>query len=276
MDDSINFESIEKAITFLKTNYKNYPTLTEIAEHINLSPSLFQQLLTEWSGISPNKAIQFLRVEYVKSLLKDKSQPTLFDTAISKTGIPPNLFIKIEGMTPDEFKYESKPLTISYSFAETIFGICIIASTTKGICFLEFTQGENSALDALKSKFTNATLVKECNEIQKNALQYFTKGKKELAELKLHVKGTEFQLKVWHALLSIPSGSVTTYHNLAKQVNQAKASRAVGSAVGDNPVAFLIPCHRVILSTGEIGQYHWGSNRKTAIIGWEAAQLYLE
>jgi len=183
-----------------------------------------------------------------------------------------DLFIRIEGMTPGEFKNGGENLTINYSYAESPFGNIIVASTPKGICHMAFAENEQDALTQLKHQFPNAQYHQVVDMIQQNALYIFTQDWKQLSEVRLHLKGTEFQIKVWEALLKIPMGQLASYGEIAKQLNAPKASRAVGSAIGDNPVAFLIPCHRVIQSGGAIGQYHWGSTRKAAIIGWEAAK----
>jgi AraC family transcriptional regulator of adaptative response/methylated-DNA-[protein]-cysteine methyltransferase len=184
-----------------------------------------------------------------------------------------DLFIHIEGMTPGEYKNGGESLSINYSFAESPFGNILVASTSKGICYTAFADDEAAALEALKNNFPNAAYRQMTDLIQQNALYIFTHDWKELSKIKLHLKGTAFQLKVCETLLKIPMGKLSTYGRIAQQMQSPRASRAVGSAVGDNPVAFLIPCHRVIRSSGIIGQYHWGSARKTAMIGWEAARV---
>jgi AraC family transcriptional regulator of adaptative response/methylated-DNA-[protein]-cysteine methyltransferase len=272
----IDYKRIAEAIEFLRINYKRQPTLEEAAEHVNLSPFHFQRMFKDWAGVSPKQFLQYLSIEHAKSVLKDK-QASLFDTAfetgLSGTGRLHDLFIKVEGMTPGEYKNGGEQLNINYSFAECPFGTIIVASTTKGICYMAFVDGSNDeALAELQRKFPNANYTQYLDTIQQNALFIFTQDWSELSDIKLHLKGTPFQLKVWETLLKVPIGGLTTYGSLASDLQNPNASRAVGSAVGDNPVAFLIPCHRVIRSTGETGQYHWGSQRKTAMLGWEAAQ----
>jgi len=176
-------------------------------------------------------------------------------------------------MTPGEYKNGGKHLSINYSFAESPFGNILVASTFKGICHIAFADDEQQALNTLQAKFPNAAYKQMVDLIQQNAMFIFTHDWSKLSQVKLHLKGTEFQLKVWETLLKIPMGKLVTYGSIAKQINLPKASRAVGTAIGDNPVAFLIPCHRIIQSTGVFGGYHWGSIRKTAMIGWEAAQV---
>jgi AraC family transcriptional regulator of adaptative response/methylated-DNA-[protein]-cysteine methyltransferase len=274
--EKINYNRIAEAINYIKLNFKNQPNLDDVAEKVHLSPFHFQRLFTDWAGISPKKFLQYLSLDYAKGILKDK-QATLFDTAfetgLSGTGRLHDLFINIEGMTPAEYKNGGKELEINYSFAETPFGNIIVASTPKGICYMAFADDREEAFDQLLQQFPNATYTQVVDVAQQDALFIFKKDWSELSSIKLHLKGTNFQLKVWETLLKIPMGGLSTYSDISQQINSPGASRAVGSAVGANPVAFLIPCHRVIKSTGETGQYHWGSTRKSAMIGWEAAMI---
>jgi AraC family transcriptional regulator of adaptative response/methylated-DNA-[protein]-cysteine methyltransferase len=269
-----NYSRIEDAIGYIRDNFKNQPTLDEIAEKVHLSPFHFQRIFTDWAGVSPKKFLQYISLDHAKKMLA--GQATLFDTAfetgLSGTSRLHDLFVNIEGMTPGEYKNGGENLAINYSYAESPFGNVLVASTEKGICHIAFANSEAEGLVALKKAFPNAAYKPMVDLIQQNALYIFKHDWSKLDEIKLHLKGTDFQIKVWETLLKIPAGKLSTYGNIANQLNQPNASRAVGSAVGDNPVAFLIPCHRVIQSTGQFGQYHWGSNRKTAIIGWEAAQ----
>jgi AraC family transcriptional regulator of adaptative response/methylated-DNA-[protein]-cysteine methyltransferase len=273
--ESLNYQRIAQAIEYLQANFKNQPDLDTVAEKVNLSPFHFQKMFKEWAGVSPKKFLQFLSVEYAKSILKNE-RATLFDTAyatgLSGTGHLHDLFVNIEGMTPGEYKNGGENLQINYSFAESPFGNIIVASTNKGICFMAFADDEISAYNQLFQQFPQAQFRQVLDLIQQNALYIFTHDWTKIHQIKLHLKGTDFQLKVWQALLKIPMGNLSTYGSIAQNIDHPKASRAVGSAIGDNPVAFLIPCHRVIQSSGTLGQYHWGSTRKAAIIGWEAAK----
>ncbi|NER13595.1 methylated-DNA--[protein]-cysteine S-methyltransferase [Leptobacterium flavescens] len=275
----INYDRISKAISYIQDNFKDQPDLNEVAEELNLSPFHFQRLFKDWAGVSPKKFLQYTSVSYAKQLLKEE-QASLFDTAfktgLSGTGRLHDLFINIEGMTPGEFKNGGEKLAINYSFAESPFGDMMVASTTKGICHMSFIQGRQHAFSGLQSQFPNAKFTQKVDLIQQNALYIFTQDWKKLQEVKLHLKGTDFQLKVCEALLKVPFGGLSTYGNIAKEIQSPKASRAVGTAIGSNPVAFLIPCHRVIQSGGNIGNYMWGTPRKTAIIGWEAARTQEE
>ena len=274
--ENINYDRIAAAIEYIKLNFKIQPNLDEVAEKIHLSPYHFQRLFTDWAGVSPKKFLQYTSIEYAKSILKEKDA-TLFDaafeTGLSGTGRLHDLFIKIEGMTPGEFKNGGENLHINYSFAESPFGNILVASTSRGICYMAFADNGQAALAKLKSSFPNAGFKQMVDLIQQNALYIFTHDWHKLNDIKLHLKGTDFQLKVWDALLKIPMGQLSTYGSIAGRLNNPTASRAVGTAIGSNPVAFLIPCHRVIQSGGAVGGYMWGATRKTAIIGWEASRI---
>lgn len=271
----LNYDRIAEAITYIRDHFRTQPSLDELAAKVHLSPFHFQRLFTEWAGTSPKKFLQYISTEHAKQLLKEQ-QATLFDTAIevglSGTGRLHDLFINIEGMTPAEYKNGGQQLNIHYSFAESPFGNLIIASTPKGICYMAFEDDEARALDDLQEKFPNATYLRKLDLLQQNALFIFQNDWTQLSKIKLHLKGTDFQLKVWESLLKIPMGKLSTYGAIATHVGNPAASRAVGTAIGSNPVAFLIPCHRVIQSSGQIGGYMWGPVRKTAIIGWEHAR----
>lgn len=274
-----DYDRIASAIHFIKDNFRQQPSLEAIAEHVHLSPFHFQKLFSDWAGVSPKKFLQYLSIEYAKGMLREK-QVTLFDaayeTGLSGTGRLHDLFMTIEGMTPGEYKNGGEALKINFSFSETIFGNVIIASTRKGICYLAFYDDKNEAVTELRKAFPNAVYEQMTDLHQANGLSFFSKKWDDSDAIKLHLKGTPFQIKVWEALLKIPMGQLSTYSGIAGIIDNSKASRAVGSAVGDNPVAFLIPCHRVIRSTGESGHYHWGHVRKTAMIGWEAASILSE
>ncbi|MDQ1141975.1 methylated-DNA--[protein]-cysteine S-methyltransferase [Pedobacter agri] len=272
--DEINFNRIARAINYIQDNFKNQPSLEEIAEEVNLSPFHFQRLFKDWAGTTPKRFLQYISISYAKKLLQEDDK-TLFDTAV-ETGFSGSsrlhdLFISIEGMTPGEYKNGGENLKINYSYSATPFGNILTASTAKGICHISFYDDEFAAFAILKSKFPAANY-QQCETLEhQNVLQIFHKDWTEISQIKLHLKGTDFQLKVWEALLKIPTGKLSTYGILANKINQPNASRAVGSAVGSNPVAFLIPCHRVIQTSGALGGYHWGTDRKMAMIGWEAS-----
>lgn len=275
IQENIDYQRIAKAINFIKANFKQQPSLEEIAEEVNLSPFHFQKLFTDWAGVSPKKFLQFISIGYAKQMLKQK-EATLFDTALatglSGTSRLHDLFVNLEAMTPGEYKNGGENLSIHFQFYPSPFGRILVASTEKGICFMAFADDEPQSLAKLKSHFPNADFKAESNPMQENALAIFKQNWQEIPKIKLHLKGTDFQLKVWEALLKIPQGKLSTYGEIAQQIENPNASRAVGTAIGSNPIAYLIPCHRVIQSSGGFGGYMWGPTRKTAIIGWEAAQ----
>lgn len=270
----INFERIAAAIEFLGQHFREQPSLDEVAAQVHLSPYHFQRLFTEWAGVSPKKFLQFLTLDYAKKLLQENGS-TVFETAIetglSGTGRLHDLFISIEGMTPGEYKNQGEALLIHYSFAESPFGNILVASTSKGICHMAFADNESMALQELRDRFPKASYQQLVDRFQQTALQLFTRDWNQPEQVKLHLKGTEFQLKVWETLLKIPAGGLSTYRSIAQEMKHPRALRAVGTAIGQNPIAFLIPCHRVIQSSGQFGNYHWGATRKAAMIGWEAA-----
>lgn len=272
----INYHRIAEAIDYIKAHFKTQPSLDEVAAAVGISPFHFQRLFSEWAGVSPKKFIQYLSIEYAKQLLK-QDQSTLLDTAyatgLSSTSRLHDLFINIEGMTPGEFKNGGAQLAINYCFAESPFGNIIVASTTKGICHLFFEEDKTQALINLKKRFPNAQYSQVVDKFQQDALFIFQNDWQQLEHIKLHLNATAFQLKVWQALLKIPLGGLNCYGDIAQSINQPSASRAVGTAIGSNPVAFLIPCHRVIQTSGNLGGYMWGTTRKSAIIGWEASKL---
>jgi len=272
---AIDYERIAAAIDYIRDNFKAQPDLEVLAKQINLSPFHFQRLFSEWAGTTPKKFLQYTSIEHAKHLLKEQ-QATLFDTAfetgLSSTSRLHDLFINIEGITPAEYKNGGNNLTINYSFAVSPFGDVLVASTAKGVCHLAFINNEQTGLNQLQLQFPNAHYQQKLDMLQQNALYIFTQNWQQLSSIKLHLKGTDFQLKVWEALLKIPMGKLSTYGSIAKEIDNPKASRAVGTAIGDNPVAFLIPCHRVIQASGNIGGYMWGTTRKKAIIGWESAK----
>lgn len=271
---SIDFERIAKAIRFIECNVKTQPCLEDIAAHVRLSPSHFQRLFTDWAGTNPKKFLQCISIEHAKKLLQEDRASLLeasLKTGLSSSSRLHDLFITIEGMTPGEYKNGGENLTLNYQFTDSPFGKIIIASTSRGIAHLAFVEGEREALTHLQARFPKATFRRKSDRLQQTALRIFGKKRSELGDISLHLKGTDFQLNVWKALLTIPPGRLSTYGNIAARIDRPTACRAVGTAVGDNPVAFLIPCHRVIQSSGVLGNYHWGTSRKTAMIGWEGA-----
>lgn len=205
--------------------------------------------------------------------MNNKLQPTLFDDApeatFSSVAHPHNLFVDIVAMTSEEYKNAGENLFIRYSFASSQFGKILIASTEKGVCYLAFIDDEKIGLSGLKNKFSNAQFVHQADSTQQKALSIIKNETQDISKVKLHLKGTPFQLKVWECLLNIPAGQLVNYADISREIGRPKASRAVGGAIGSNSIAYLIPCHRVVRSDGNISGYRWGTDRKKAIIAWE-------
>ena len=271
------YDRIADAIAYIHQNVKRPPNLEEIAASVHLSPVHFQKQFKDWVGVSPKKFLQYISAEYAKKILANNTDFSMSD-AVYETGFSSpsrlhDLFIQIEGMTPAEFKNQGKNLAISYSFADTPFGEVIIASTQKGICHMAFEGDRALACRQLLDAFPQAQFTAQTDAFQQSALRIFADAE-SLPSIKLHLKGTPFQLKIWQSLLKIPMGQLKTYSDIAQDIENPQANRAVGTAIGRNPVAFLIPCHRVIRSTGIIGGYKWGAPRKTAMIGWEGVKAH--
>lgn len=278
MSSQQHYQRVAQAIEYIQRHFQHQPTLEDVAAHVHLSPAYFQRLFSEWAGTSPKKFLQYISVEHAKSILTSTASHSLldatYDTGLSSGSRLHDLFIQIEGMTPAEYKQGGAGLKIFYSFAETLFGRVLVASTDKGICALSFVEQEEQALNELKTKFPHAEYIEQRDEMQQRAMAVLTVQPNSIQHIKLHLKGSAFQLKVWESLLKISVGQLASYRDVALQIDQPKAARAVGSAVAHNPVAFLIPCHRVIQASGVLGNYHWGATRKTAMIGWESAQIH--
>ena len=267
-----DYQRIEKAIYFLEANYRHQPELKEIAENIGLSEYHFQRIFTRWAGVSPKRFLQFLTKENAKDLLRKSSVlNTTYDVGLSSPGRLHDLFIHTEAVTPGEFKSKGAGLVIRYGFHPTPFGQALVGLSDRGICHLSFVQNDHeSSLSDLKRSWENANFVEDPSATCVLIAPIFSISNDPLP-ISLFLNGTNFQMKVWEALLSIPSGALVTYEQIAIKIGQTGAQRAVATAIGNNPIAYLIPCHRVIRKMGDFGNYHWGTARKKAILGWETA-----
>jgi AraC family transcriptional regulator, regulatory protein of adaptative response / methylated-DNA-[protein]-cysteine methyltransferase len=273
-----DYQRVAAAIEFIHSRFPEQPSLEQVAAHIHLSPFHFQRLFKKWAGISPKKFLQYINIRHAKVLLEKNYSlaDTAFETGLSTTSRLHDLFVSIEGMTPGAYKHGADQLEINYSLHESPFGKILVASTPIGICNVMFCDSEETGRANLSRVWPNAQIKKRRKSVQDEVSKLFTDDWNNLDRIKLHLKGTAFQLKVWEALLKIPVGGLSTYSSIAAAIDNPKSYRAVGSAIAENPVAYLIPCHRVIRSTGIIGDYHWGETRKTAIIGWESGKIYGE
>jgi AraC family transcriptional regulator of adaptative response/methylated-DNA-[protein]-cysteine methyltransferase len=267
-----DYHRVEQAIHFIEEHYQRQPELREIAENVGLSEYYFQRIFTRWAGISPKRFLQFLTKENAKELLKRSSVlDATYSVGLSSPGRLHDLFIHTEAVTPGEFKTRGDGLTIRYGFHFSPFGEVLIGLTERGICHLSFVQhSHETAFSNLKADWKNATLLEDPSATEPLIAPVFSLGHNP-APISLYLTGTNFQLKVWEALLNIQEGRVTTYEQIAAQIGHPGALRAVGTAVGHNPIAYLIPCHRVIRKIGDFGNYRWGPARKKALLGWEAA-----
>ncbi|MEP0927179.1 MULTISPECIES: methylated-DNA--[protein]-cysteine S-methyltransferase [Cyanophyceae] len=272
--DDETYKQIAAAIAFLHQHHLDQPDLATVARHVHLSEYYFQRLFTQWAGISPKRFLQNLTVDYAKAKIAEtKSLLDLAgDVGLSSPGRLHDLFVTLEAMSPGEFKSGGAGLKIGYGIHATPFGPCLLAKTARGICNLHFleTPDRATAEHLLWAEWPGATLVADQPGTAEECYRIFTPDPDR--PLTLAVKGTNFQIQVWRALLQIPPGGLTTYQGLAEAIGRPTAARAVGNAIGRNPVGYLIPCHRVIRASGEGGGYRWGPARKTLLLGWEAGQ----
>jgi len=271
------YTNIAKALTFIEKEYYKQPNLQTVARHIGVSEFYLQKLFTSWAGISPKKFLQYVSIEHAKNILKTSNGSLInaaYKVGLSSESRLHDMFVNIEGMTPGEYKQNGKNIEIDYSFGKSAFGKYLVASTHIGICnifFYDFSEYE--AEGDLKSLWPEAKIVKKVTNQHLQVKKFFERTAAPKEKIKLHLRGTPFQLKVWQALLQIPEGKLASYEIIAKKVEKPTAARAVGNAIGNNPIAFLIPCHRVIKNSGIFGNYRWGKIRKFAMIGFELASI---
>jgi AraC family transcriptional regulator of adaptative response/methylated-DNA-[protein]-cysteine methyltransferase len=267
---SEDYSRIEQAIRYIESNAQRQPTLNEVAAQVGLSEYHFQRLFTRWAGISPKRFLQFLTRENAKELLARSTNllDATYSAGLSSPSRLHDLFVQTEAVTPGEYKTRGAGVEIFYGFHPSPFGECLLALTSRGICFLSFIQSDHaSALGQLRQAWPNAALIEDPVRTAPYIRQIFDQANTN--PIPIHLRGTNFQIKVWEALLRLPPGQVTTYQALADQVKAPRSARAVGNAVAHNPLAWLIPCHRVLQKTGHFGNYRYGSARKKAILLWE-------
>lgn len=275
---SQDYERIEHAIRYLEENFRHQPDLEDLANEVGLSPYHFHRLFSRWVGTTPKRFLQFLTVEYAKERLHETENvlEAAWEAGLSGGGRLHDLMVTIEAVTPGEYKRHGADLAIRYDVHPTPFGECLLGVTDRGLCSLEFV-GDRTAeelRDELVRRWPGAELVRDSRDTGSYLKQLFPQpGAQPRGPFTLHIKGTNFQLQVWQALLRIPPGTLTTYGAIAKHLDKPGASRAVGQAIGWNPISYLIPCHRVISSTAGFGGYRWGLPRKRAILAWEASGI---
>ncbi|MBU2513323.1 bifunctional helix-turn-helix domain-containing protein/methylated-DNA--[protein]-cysteine S-methyltransferase [bacterium] len=269
-----DYQRIEKALQFLEDNFKEQPTLFEIAESVHLSEFHFQKLFGRWVGISPKRFLQYLTKEHAKKLLQQSKSllDVTYDSGLSSPGRLHDLFVNCEAITPGEYKEKGKGMTIQFGFHLSPFGEFLLAISERGICNLSFVKASKAIMtDWLQTQWPLANLVKSEAETRHYVAKIFGSSPgQNPSPIHLFIKGTNFQLKVWEALLAVPFGLVVTYEDIARNIGSPKAVRAVGTAIGKNPIPFIIPCHRVIRKMGDFGNYGEGPIRKKVILGWES------
>jgi AraC family transcriptional regulator of adaptative response/methylated-DNA-[protein]-cysteine methyltransferase len=273
-----DYRRVEKAIRFLEKNFPRHPSLAEVAAAGNLSEYHFQRLFSRWVGISPKRFLQYLTKEYAKKLLENSTNilDVAYASGLSGAGRLHDLFVTCEAVTPGQYKSGGAGLSIAYGFHPSPFGPCLLAVTDRGICGLSFVQDDapKALIETLRQRWPEALLRREPERTAALVPQIFAASPDlRPAPLHVYVRGTNFQIRVWEALLKIPLGKAVTYEDIARHIGLPRAARAVGNAVGRNPVPFLIPCHRVIRKVGDFGNYGEGPARKKAILGWEAAKV---
>ena len=269
-----DYDVVAEAITYLEQNFRNQPELADVAKHVHLSEAHFQRLFRRWAGISPKRFLQFLTAEHARELLR-ASRSVLdvsYEVGLSGGGRLHDLMLNVIAATPGEVKSGGLGMDIRYGFHESPFGESLIATTDRGICNLAFTQDDNREhlVAEMRHRWPNATFIEDTGRTRAIARQIFGDS---AGAVTLFLKGTNFQIRVWEALLRVPSGRAVTYEDIAHSIGHPTAVRAVGAAVGQNPVAYLIPCHRVLRKSGVFGEYHWGATRKKALLAWETARF---
>lgn len=270
-----DYQRVRDAIVYIDENSSSQPTLHDVAEHVGLSPYHFQRLFRRWAGVSPKRFLQHVTAARAKRLLRDSTPvlDTAFAVGLSSPGRLHDLIVTTEATTPGEYKSQGEGITIRYGIHETLYGSCLIGATERGICALRFLDEaeRRDAVDELQAEWSQARLVPDQDATTAFAHQIFEKAESSSDTLPLLLKGSNFQLKVWEGLLRIPEGCLISYGDLAKRLSVPSATRAVANAVGANPIAFVIPCHRVLRSTGALGGYRWGVDRKLVILERELA-----
>jgi len=271
-----DYERIERAICYLEENYRQQPDLKALAQGAGLSEFHFQRLFRRWAGVSPKRLVQYLTAGHAARLLRASRSnlEAAYEAGLSGGGRLHDLLVNLHAVTPGELKHAGAGLTIQYGFHPSPFGECLIGMTTRGVCHLGFVSPEDrrAALAELAAEWPQAQFEEAPRVTAPLIRQLFERINGNSPGIDLHVRGTNFQIKVWEALLRIPPGGVVSYEDLARHIHAPRAVRAVANAVAHNPVAWLIPCHRVIRKSGILGGYRWGETRKKVLLAWEAAQ----
>jgi len=280
-EQSEDYERIAQAIAYLENHFQEQPSLDEAAASVHLSKYHFQRLFKRWAGVTPAQFTHYLTVEYAKEQLRASRSvfDTTLDAGLTSPGRLHDLFVNFEAVTPGEYKKYGKDLEIFYGFHPTPFGECLLAKTQRGICALRFVipGGREDVISQLKREWPQAVFVETPAKTQSIVEKVFTPTQTDgRREFHLVIRGTNFQIQVWRALLDIPSGALVSYQDVAGVVSTPTAARAAANAIANNPIGYLIPCHRVISKVGTTHRYRWGATRKKAILGWEASRCQFQ
>ncbi|MGA2053296.1 MAG: methylated-DNA--[protein]-cysteine S-methyltransferase [Opitutales bacterium] len=271
-----DYERVARVIRHLDEHHREQPDLAALAAGAGLSAFHFHRLFAKWAGVTPKDFLQCLTAAQVKAALRrgESALGAALDAGLSGPGRLHDLCVTLEGASPGEIKAGGAGWTLEAGYAESPFGKCLIAQGARGICFLAFVEkgGEKAAWAELKKEWPQAKIKRDDAVARELAAKIFTTGSQPRSILRAYIKATPFQARVWRALVRVPAGALVSYGDLAEAIGQPEAARAVGTAVGANPVAYLIPCHGVIRATGVVGDYRWGVERKRALVGWEGAK----
>jgi AraC family transcriptional regulator, regulatory protein of adaptative response / methylated-DNA-[protein]-cysteine methyltransferase len=273
-----DYARVQDVLAFITDNWRDQPSLDVLAERVHMSPYALQRLFTRWAGLTPKAFLQALTLDHAKAMLEDQASilDATLETGMSGPGRLHDLFVTHEGMPPGSYKNKGEGLQIAYGFHPSPFGLALILMTDYGMCGMAFsdTGGEKAALADMIRRWPNALYAEDSAKTAPLAARIFASDRWKANEpLRITMIGTDFEIRVWETLLKIPMGKAVTYGGLAGAIGKPKAARAVGAAVGRNPISFVVPCHRVIGKSGELTGYHWGLTRKKAILGWEAGKV---
>lgn len=275
-EQSDDYRRVEQAIRFIEKNVTTQPSLEDIAQSVHMSKHHFSRMFKRWAGLSPIQFLHFLTLDHTKKHLASSESllEASLSAGLSSPGRLHDLFINFEAMTPGEFKNKGAGLTITYGFAFTPFGECLLATTARGICYLGFVESDKEELlSQLNATWPDSSFIEDTTTIAPLVCNIFQSNRRNIPKpITLLVKGTNFQINVWKALLTIPEGTIVSYKDIARSLKMPKSSRAVGNALAINPIGYLIPCHRVITSSGAFSSYRWGTARKKVLIGWESSR----
>ena len=273
-----DYDLVRRAVEYISQHWRDQPSLETIAEAVGMKPLSLQRLFTRWAGLSPKAFVQALTLDHARSLLADSASvlDATYEVGLSGPGRLHDLFVTHDAMTPGDYKARGAGIVIRYGYHISPFGIALLMVTDRGLAGLSFNDpgGEKAAFEDMAGRWPNAAYVEDMAATQPYAARIFDPARWRQDEpLRVVMIGTDFQVRVWQALLRIPMGTARSYSSLAQEIGKPAASRAVGAAVGANPVSFVIPCHRALGKSGALTGYHWGLTRKRAILGWEAGQL---